>query len=157
MGIEIEKNPIIFINGGENVNHVSSKKNNVGYNVSNVCDDPQLNSLEPITKTNFLQRQSKFIKIFVKHLILKLEEVQIKYSSWYENIWISLFNYLPTLRRSSHWPKQANQETRDIRYAISKGCNRFFKDDLHSTKWHRFGSKKSKCSVWLCQVFIRTR
>lgn len=37
------------------------KKNNVGYNVSNVCDDPQLNSLEPITKTNFLQRQSKFI------------------------------------------------------------------------------------------------
>lgn len=49
MGIEIEKKPIIFINGGENVNHVSSKKNNVGYNVSNVCDDPQLNSLEPIT------------------------------------------------------------------------------------------------------------
>lgn len=62
MGIEIEKKTIIiFINGGENVNHVSSKKNNVGYNVSNVCDDPQLNSLEPITKTNFLQRQSKFI------------------------------------------------------------------------------------------------
>lgn len=30
MGVEIEKNPIIFINGGENVNHVSSKKNNVG-------------------------------------------------------------------------------------------------------------------------------
>lgn len=86
MGIEIEKKTIILINGGENVNHVSSKKNNVGYNVSNVCDDPQLNSLEPITKTNFLQRQSKFIKIFVKHLILKLEEVQIKYSSWYENI-----------------------------------------------------------------------
>lgn len=55
------KKPIIFINGGENVNHVSSKKNNVGYNVSNVCDDPQLNSLEPITETNFLQRQSKFI------------------------------------------------------------------------------------------------
>lgn len=82
-----------------------------------------------------------------------MEEVQLKYSSWYENIWISLFNYLPTLRRSSHWPKQANQETRDIRYAISKGCNRFFKDDLHSTKWHRFGSKKSKCSAWLCQVF----
>lgn len=61
MGIEIEKTPIIFINGGENVNHVSSKKNNIGYNVSNVGDDPQLNSLEPITKTNFLQRQSKFI------------------------------------------------------------------------------------------------
>lgn len=48
MGIEIKKNPIIFINGGENVNHVSSKKNNIGYNVSNVGDDPQLNSLEPI-------------------------------------------------------------------------------------------------------------
>lgn len=47
--------------GKLNVNHVSSKKNNIGYNVSNVGDDPQLNSLEPITKTNFLQRQSKFI------------------------------------------------------------------------------------------------
>lgn len=39
MGIEIEKNFIIFINGGENVNYVLSKKNNIWYNVSNVGDD----------------------------------------------------------------------------------------------------------------------
>lgn len=43
MGIEIEKNPIIFINGEKNVNHISNKTNNVGYNVSDVCDDSQLN------------------------------------------------------------------------------------------------------------------
>lgn len=33
---------------------ISNKTNNVGYNVSDVCDDSQLNSLEPIAKTNFL-------------------------------------------------------------------------------------------------------